>query len=247
MKTERVAILSDIHGNLEALQAVMDDLWRRRCDRIFCLGDTVGYGPHPAECLTIARERFALVLQGNHEHGLIHGAENFNPVAKEALEWCRRQVADPALVAFLRTLRPAKLDGRTLFVHASARDPLQDYVREITGRDSFEALVESIKDEFTRFDLCFVGHNHKAFLGTTDGLLYPHDEVTRFSVEGQKMYVCVGSVGQPRDNDTRACYVLFDGESVEYHRVAYDVEKTARDILQAGLPEFLAERLYIGK
>jgi diadenosine tetraphosphatase ApaH/serine/threonine PP2A family protein phosphatase len=161
--------------------------------------------------------------------------------------WTKKQITDQELLMYLSNLKAARLENDILYVHGSAEDPLMEYVREAEDREDFERFVEDIKRSFKRFDLCFTGHNHRAFLGTDEGMIFPHPGVTRFNVRDAKLYVCVGAVGQPRDEDWRASYVIYDGETVEYRRVAYDVEATARRIREAGLHEFLAERLFVGQ
>jgi diadenosine tetraphosphatase ApaH/serine/threonine PP2A family protein phosphatase len=240
------AILSDIHSNLEALQAVLEDVEQHSVDRIICLGDVVGYGPSPAECVRIIMERCEFTLLGNHEFAVLHGPEGFNPIAETALTWTREQLRDRELLRFIQGLKSARLEDDRLYVHGSVRDPLLDYVREAESYLSFRRMVDEIRETFTIFNLCFTGHNHRAFLGTDEGFIFPHAGAHRFHVKGSKLYVCVGSVGQPRDEDWRACYTLFDGETVEYRRIPYDVEKTARRIREVGLHEFLAERLFVG-
>jgi diadenosine tetraphosphatase ApaH/serine/threonine PP2A family protein phosphatase len=122
-----------------------------------------------------------------------------------------------------------------------------EYVREAEDRQQFEKFVEDIGRDFQRFDLCFTGHNHRSFLGTPDAIIFPHEVIRRFNIRDRKLYICVGSVGQPRDDDPRASYATFDGEFVEFQRVAYDIEKTAKQIHEAGLHPFLAERLFLGQ
>jgi len=241
------AIISDVHGNLTALEAILEDIDKRKVDRIISLGDVVGYGPRPAECLRIVKERCAFTLLGNHEYAVLRGPEGFNPIAAEAVAWTKKQITDPELLEFLSTLKAARMDGDVLFVHGSAEDPLMEYVREWEDREDFERFVEDIKRSFKRFDLCFTGHNHRAFLGTPDAIIFPHDVISRFNIKGRKLYICVGSVGQPRDDNPRASYATFDGEFVEFHRIPYDIEKTAQQIREAGLHPFLAERLYLGQ
>jgi diadenosine tetraphosphatase ApaH/serine/threonine PP2A family protein phosphatase len=212
------------------------------------MGDVIGYGPRPAECLRLVMQRCAFCLLGNHEYAVLRSPEGFNPIATQAVDWTRRQVAsDPDLMFYLSSLRAAKLEGNILYVHGSAEDPLMEYVREAEDRAQFEEFVERVLRDFQRFDLCFTGHNHRAFLGTPDAFIFPHEVVTRFHVKGRKLYICVGSVGQPRDDDPRASYATFDGDVVEYFRVPYDIDRTAREIRQAGLHPFLAERLYQGQ
>lgn len=246
----RTAFVTDIHGNLAALKAVLEDIDRVGVDRIICLGDTVGYGPQPRECLQIVRERCELVLTGNHEHAVLHGAENFTPLARIAIDWTAGQLRDRDTLGYLQSLRSARLDGRNLFVHGSVRDPLNDYVREADSPWMYYRLVQTLREDFTDFDLCFVGHNHRAFLGTEVGYIFPHDDAPtpqmRFHMEGQKAYVSVGSVGQPRDGDKRSSWLLLDGQDVEYHRVDYERQITIDLIRKVGLPDYLAERLLYG-
>lgn len=241
------AIVADIHGNLAALEAVLEDIDRLGVDRIVCLGDVVGYGPRPAECAQIVMDRCEFTLLGNHEFALLHGTEGFNPMAASAMAWTREQIHGREIFKRFQDLRPAKFEEDRLYVHGSVRDPLLDYVREADSYLSFRRLVEEIRESFTLFNICFTGHNHRAFLGTDEGFIFPHAGAHRFHVKGAKLYVCTGSVGQPRDEDWRAAYVTYDGETVEYHRVSYDVERTAGEIRTAGLHEFLAERLFLGQ
>lgn len=243
-----MVIMSDIHSNIEALTAVMEKVDAIGPDRIYCLGDTCGYGPNPTECLDIAMKRFDVVLMGNHEEGVLNGPRNFNPAAERAVKWTAEQLTDPKYRDFIATLRPAHLEKPYLFVHGSIKHPYLDYVRDLTysGHEGYTRLIETLDKEFTDFDICFVGHNHKAFLSTREGDIFPHDQISEFYTRGQKFYACVGSVGQPRDGDTTACFVTFDGEKISYHRVEYDYRKTADKIRKAGLPEFLAERLSRG-
>jgi predicted phosphodiesterase len=241
------AIISDIHGNLTALEAVLEDIDKRKVDRIVSLGDVVGYGPRPAECLSIVKDRCAFTLLGNHEYAVLRGPEGFNPIAAEAVAWTKRQITDPDLLMYLSGLKAARLEGDILYVHGSAEDPLMEYVREAEDHEDFTHFVEDIKRSFKRFDVCFTGHNHRAFLGTPDAFIFPHEVISRFNIKGRKLYICVGSVGQPRDDNPRASYATFDGEFIEFHRIPYDIEKTAEQIREAGLHPFLAERLHLGQ
>ena len=241
------AIVSDIHGNLAALEAVLEDIGRRQVERIISLGDVIGYGPRPAQCLRIAMERFAFSLLGNHEYAVLRGPEGFNPIAVQAINWTKKQITDPELIFYLSSLKAARLEDNILYVHGSAEDPLMEYVRESEDHAQFVKFVEDIHRDFQRFDLCFTGHNHRAFLGTPDAFIFPHPAWSKFHVKGKKLYICVGSVGQPRDDDPRSSYATFDGDVIEFHRVPYDVERTAREIREAGLHPFLAERLAQGQ
>jgi diadenosine tetraphosphatase ApaH/serine/threonine PP2A family protein phosphatase len=241
------AIISDVHGNLAALEAVLEDIEDRKVDRTVCLGDVVGYGPRPAECMRIVKERCEFTLLGNHEFAFLHGAEGFNPMATAAITWTRDRLRDRDIIKYLHSLKSAKLEEDRLYVHGSVRDSLLDYVREADSYLSFRRLVDELRESFTLFNICFTGHNHRRFLGTEEGFIFPHPGVHRFHVKDAKLYVCVGSVGQPRDEDWRASYVTHDGETVEFHRVQYDIERTAREIRESGLHEFLAERLFLGQ
>lgn len=246
----KIAFISDVHANLSALEAVMEDISREAPDEIICLGDTVGYGPQPAECLAIVRRTCSLVLMGNHEHAVLYGAEQFTPLAQIAIDWTARVLHNADTIEYLSTLKPDHTRGNLRFVHGSIRNPLLDYVREADSPWAFFHLVRTLQDEFTDFDICFVGHNHRAFLGTEVGYIFPHDNdpVAKmdFHVSTQKTYVSIGSVGQPRDGDWRASWVMWDGEDVHFRRVEYDRERTINLIHRAGLPEFLAERLRFG-
>lgn len=246
----RMAIISDVHANLAALQAVVEDIGKYSPTEIVCLGDTVGYGPQPAECLALVREICSLVLMGNHEHAVLYGAEQFTPLAQIAIDWTTRVLHHSGSLDYLNSLSPDHRRERTRFVHGSIRNPLLDYVREADSPWAFFHLVRTLQDEFTDFNVCFVGHNHRAFIGTEVGYIFPHDRgpmaKTDFYIGEQKAYVSVGSVGQPRDGDWRSSWLMFDGENIAYHRVEYDREKTIDLIRRAGLPEFLAERLHFG-
>lgn len=247
-----IAVISDVHGNLEALQAVLGRIDDLGVDAIYSLGDVVGYGPDPEACLHLTVERCRLRLMGNHEHAVIHSelAFSFNRIAQEALEWTRVRLRKADLLGHLEGLQPHHQEGDLLFVHGSARDALEEYVTESdrSGYSNFDEVVESLEKDFTSFRLCFVGHNHKPFLATTEGFLHPHDGHREFQVpQDEKLYLSVGSVGQPRDRDTRACFVTFDGSKVAYHRVPYPFDVTAEKIRSRGLPAFLAERLSQGR
>ena len=244
----REAILSDTHGNYEAFKTVIAhiDALEDPVERIICLGDVIGYGPQPVECLQLVMERCEFTLLGNHEFAVLHDTEGFNPIAEQAIKWTRAQIKDKEHLKFMQSLKSARLEGDVLYVHASVKDPLMDYVREPDSHESFLRLADTLEREFRYFDLCFTGHNHRSFLATREGVIYPHSVVSKFNVKKEKLYICVGSAGQPRDEDPRASYVVFDGETVEYFRVEYDIERTAALVREAGLHEFLAERLFTG-
>jgi Predicted phosphoesterase len=246
----KIALISDVHANLSALEAVMADINRHKPDEIVCLGDTVGYGPQPAECLDIVRNDCSIVLMGNHEHAVLHGAEQFTPLAQAAIDWTARVLRHRETLDYITSLESDYRRDSFRFVHGSIRNPLLDYVREADSPWAFLHLIRTLQEDFADFNICFVGHNHRAFLGTEVGYIFPHDSgpipKTRFHIGAEKAYVSIGSVGQPRDGDWRSSWLMFDGSDVEYHRVEYDRQKTINLIHRAGLPEFLAERLMYG-
>ena len=239
----RYAILSDIHGNLEALDAVLADA-ASRADAVLCLGDVVGYGADPVACIERVAERAELVIAGNHEHGVagLLDLDWFNDRARAAAEWTRRRL-DRDHLSWLAT-RPlvGDVDDATL-VHASPARPSEwDYL--VSADDGYEAFAAFA----TR--VCFVGHSHRAgawSVGSSGRTWEPG--ATEIELEHGRRYVInVGSVGQPRDRDPRAAYAVWDvdGRRVTIARVAYDVAAARGKILAAGLPKFLAERLTIG-
>ncbi len=257
MSADKTAVISDIHANLEALDAVLADGARRGARRIICLGDVVGYGPNPAECLDRARD-FAVNLMGNHEEAVLKGAYGFNPIARSAIEWTRDQLR-PRWHSprdkrdrweFMKSFALKHQEGDVLYVHGSPRDPTTEYILRTDVEDCFGDPPAKIRDIFALIPgLCFVGHSHFPGVITQDcEFRAPREIAERFvPAPGTKAIVNVGSVGQPRDGDVRACYVLFDGGAVEYVRVAYDVERTISKIRAIPeLPARSAERLRFG-
>ncbi len=248
-----IAVISDVHGNLEALEAVLAKIDALQVDAIYSLGDVVGYGPDPDACLALIARRCRVRLMGNHEYGVLH-ADNretdFNPTAQRAVDWTRERVWQAGLLDSIAGLKSSHREGRLLFVHGSVRNSLNEYILESNsqGHSNFDRILTSLEQDFTDFRICFVGHNHKPFLATREGFLHPHERCQEFQVpEDEVLYVSVGSVGQPRDRDPRACFVTFDGTTLAYHRVAYPFEITARKIRACGLPARLADRLAAGR
>lgn len=252
-----IGLISDIHGNMAALKAVLADMESKGAEKVLCLGDVVGYGPFPGECLDLV-ERCGAVLMGNHEEALLQGAENFNPRAKRAIDWTREhlQSSGDDMVrtrrqAILRNLQLTAQEGPYLFAHASPRQPTREYVMP---RDA--KAGDKMADIFTHIGhVCFVGHTHLPGVFLEDQTFIPPGMLwggAYFVSDGEKALVNIGSVGQPRDGDPRACYVLLDTEPsaprVVYRRVSYDVEATARAIEDnPNLDNFLAERLRHGR
>jgi diadenosine tetraphosphatase ApaH/serine/threonine PP2A family protein phosphatase len=244
-----VALISDVHGNLEAFRSVLHEVDRLGIDTIYSLGDVVGYGPEPVECLKLARERCRLLLKGNHELEMVRPGGSFmNPRAQRAADWTRDQLRAAGQLDVLATLPVYHKLGDSMLIHGSVCHPLLDYVSELDGHgfSRVDEIADSIEQEFEDFDVCFVGHNHRPFLTTIDGFIFPHDEWSEFQIAGERLYVSVGSVGQPRDGDPRSCFVTYDGSTVRFHRVSYEIEKTVARIKGTPLPASSAERLMEG-
>jgi diadenosine tetraphosphatase ApaH/serine/threonine PP2A family protein phosphatase len=271
------AIISDIHSNVEALQAVLADVEEREIKEVICLGDIVGYGPNPKECLDLVRERCRVTLMGNHDHALLFEPTNFNLPAERACYWTR-QVLEDEPNKDLRNLRwkflgdlPVRYKDRdVLFFHASPRRPMNEY---IFPEDVF-TNPQKVMANFDRLDarVCFVGHTHQPGVFVDDPYFDPPHELPDspyFEVEEERVIVNVGSVGQPRDRDQRASYVIVHRspqalsssaenvvatalsctvEQIEFVRVEYDLETTVKKILaEPALDDLLGTRLYEGR
>jgi predicted phosphodiesterase len=239
----RIAIFGDIHANLEALEVVLADAREQGCTSYICLGDVVGYNANPRECLQIVQSLKCPVVKGNHDDYASSDSslESFNPLAEVAIQWTRDQLT-PAEKAWLGALPLiSKLRGFTV-VHASLEDPGGwGYVlNQLDAAASFSKQTTK---------LCFFGHTHnpRAYIKDSSVVGLPFEQLV---VEPDKRYfVNVGSVGQPRDSDWRAAYVVFDEEKrmIRLRRLRYDLAKTQGKILAAGLPPRLADRLAYGK
>jgi diadenosine tetraphosphatase ApaH/serine/threonine PP2A family protein phosphatase len=239
----RYAVLSDVHGNLEALQAVLADAVPRT-DAVLCLGDLVGYGADPVACVEIVAGRAQTITCGNHEHGVagLLNLDWFNSYARAAAEWTRERLDDDHRTYLAGLPLVAEVGDATL-VHASPDRPDEwDYL--VTAQDGFDAFSAFA----TR--LCFVGHSHLTgawSLGSA-GPEHMPGPIDLALEPGRRYIVNVGSVGQPRDRDPRAAYAIWDSEqgTVVSRRVAYDVATAAQKIRRGGLPRFLADRLGLG-
>jgi predicted phosphodiesterase len=241
----RVAVVSDIHSNLAALEAVLGAIDAESPDELWCLGDLVGYGPRPNECCTIVEERAAVCLAGNHDlavRGTIHLAE-FGGDAAVAARWTRDVLA-PEAQALLERLEPEGTAHEVSLYHGSARDPVWEYV--------LSDAAAGATLEIAPHPLVLVGHSHVALLavdageGAAGGVAEAGLEV---DLSGGRTLLNPGSVGQPRDGDPRAAFILLDLEArrASFHRVEYDVARTQREMREAKLPEALALRLAAGQ
>jgi len=248
-----VAIISDVHANLEALDAVLADIDRQGIGTIYCLGDVVGYGPDPAACLDRVIERCEFTVMGNHDHALLMEPTGFNTPAENAIFWSRRQLNGEAdeqarrrQWEFLAQMPAFREMDSVLFVHGSPQRPMHDYLFPDEAELNMAHLV-SVFDLFTH--VCFVGHTHLPGVFTqTYEFLTPSQLGESYAIANRKVIVNVGSVGQPRDLDPRACYVTLDGREVRWRRVPYDHKATMEKILATDvLDEFLANRLADGR
>lgn len=247
------AIVSDIHGNLEALTVVMAEVDRRGITNIVCLGDIIGYGPNPLECLDIIRTRASVCLMGNHDFAVFYEPFNFNGPAEGASYWTRQCFEDaPDLEAraarwkFLGGLPVRVKTDRFLALHASPRRPINEYIFP----DDIYTQPAKFVSIFERFEkLCFVGHTHVpgVFLEGPD--FYSPDELdNRFDLTDEKAIVNVGSVGQPRDRDPRTSFVVLHDDHVEFVRTAYDIQTTLKKVQAIReLDDFLGTRLVEGR
>ncbi len=246
------AIISDIHSNFEALQAVLDDIQKQNVEQIYCLGDVIGYGPNPRECIDLIMQ-CQMVLLGNHDQGALFDPDGFNHAAEKAIMWSRSQLelpSDPRPVRekrweFLAERPRSFRENGYLFVHGSARNPLNEYVfpEDIYNQRKMERIFTLVE----RY--CFQGHTHVPGIFTENLQFHtPEDIGGAYKLDGRKTLCNVGSVGQPRDLDPRACYVLLDDDTIRFRRVDYDVDATIKKIY--GIPElenFLGDRLREGR
>ena len=251
----RQALISDIHGNLEALTAVLADLSARQIDRIVCLGDIIGYGPNPCQCLDLVMQKSSLTILGNHDQAALFDPEGFNPVALRAIYWTRDELdrgpGSPSVVNgrwdFLSELPKLHRESNVMYVHGSPRDPTDEYVFPETIYD--QARMRVLFDRVNW--LCFQGHTHMPGVITTDlNFVTPRACNYLYQLDDQKVMVNVGSVGQPRDEDRRSCYTILDTEKkqIEFHRVEYDIDKTAKKIYDIpDLDNMLGDRLRTGR
>ncbi len=251
-----IAIVSDIHGNLEALRAVLDDIERQGAQAVYCLGDVVGYGAEPRACLDLA-QGFHMTLLGNHDQGALFDPEGFCGPAERAIFWTRGQLEsspEPRPVRekrweFLAERPRRHRENGVQFVHGSARNPLNEYVfpDDIYNQSKMRRIFAVVERT------CFQGHTHVPGIFEEAGkeqyeFRRPEEVGHVYRLDGRKTLINVGSVGQPRDGDWRCCYVLFDGETVRFRRVEYDLEAAIGKIhAVAELDRVLGDRLRDGR
>jgi diadenosine tetraphosphatase ApaH/serine/threonine PP2A family protein phosphatase len=238
----RVGVVSDVHSNLTALQAVLKDMGK--VDAVWCLGDFVGYGPWPNECIELLRERGLTAIAGNHDLAAIGAisTQDFNYEAGVAADWTAEQLTAESR-DFLTSLEPVlELDEVVTLAHGSPRDPIWEYV--------IDARIAIASFGFMATDLCFVGHSHipSVFAVEGDKLALGHmEDKARRELTGRTI-ANPGSVGQPRDRDPRASYLIYDTSTpaLEWHRVSYNIKATQKKMRQEALPTHFIERLDFG-
>lgn len=239
----RFAIISDLHANLEATEAVLADARERECTHFVCLGDVVGYNANPHECVEIVQKLECPVVKGNHDEqaSLEESSRDFNALAEMAINWTREQLTDQDK-NWLRELRLSRQVRDFTIVHATLDTPEQwGYV--------FNTLDAAASFTYQHTTVCFFGHTHVA------GAFVRDDGVKRVKADQlmiedtKKYFINTGSVGQPRDGDWRAAYCIYhiDKNVVEQRRIKYDVATAQEKIIKAGLPRLLAERLKLGR
>jgi predicted phosphodiesterase len=242
----RIALLSDVHGNLPAFEAVLGDVEDQSVDEVWCLGDLVGYGAQPDDCVQLARDRCDFTLAGNHDL-VVTGdipISDFSSSAATAARWTQETIADETM-SYLKSLEPADPKREPALYHASPRDPVWEYVLSTWQA---EECIEQMDGRVGA-----VGHSHVA-------LWFSRDEAGEMSgataepgkemdLSGGRWLLNPGGVGQPRDGDPRAAWLLLDTSTwtAEWRRVEYPIEDAARAIEEAGLPRVLAERLFSGQ
>jgi diadenosine tetraphosphatase ApaH/serine/threonine PP2A family protein phosphatase len=275
----RRALISDIHGNLEALDVVLEDIEAQGITEIFCLGDVIGYGPNPRECIDRVMEHCHVTLLGNHDQGALFDPDGFNIGAERAIFWTREQlessfdrVNNEKRWEFLGELPRTHRLNSFLFVHGSPRNPLSEYIfpEDIYNQRKMERLFQLVEK------YCFQGHTHVPGVFTESYQFFSPEEIDHeYTLGDGKVMINVGSVGQPRDGDPRACYVILDdGESpaksneaamndansaapakahtgpirVTFRRLPYDFEETIKKIYAVPeLEPFLGDRLRQGR
>ena len=252
----KLAVISDLHSNREALEAVFADLRRRGLTDLVCLGDVVGYGPDPEFCVDLVRGHARWCLMGNHDEALFRDASDFNPHARGAIDYTRRRMEPRwwsstearARWKWLRGLPLRMSEGRFQFVHGSPRDPVREYVLSTDGILN----PEKLRAIFSAFEgIGVAGHTHQPGIHDEEFHFQGLNGADELSVPldpGHKYFVNVGSTGQPRDGDARACYAVLEDHLVTWYRVHYDFRTSMDKILRTGvLSEILARRLAVGK
>jgi predicted phosphodiesterase len=237
----KIAIISDIHANLAALEEALTAIHELQPDKIVCLGDIIGYGPRPNECVDLIRQNCQVCLMGNHDHAVLGLTDtyHFNQYAREAINWTRRTLTIQNK-AFLESLTFSHHENEILYVHSTPSHPEEWHY--ILSEYEAKQYMEKIKQK-----VCFVGHSHIPVIFSSEQGILTSDEIQLNTASG-KYIINVGSIGQPRDGDPRLCFVFYDTENfhINFIRKEYPVQVTYNEILENSLPPFLAMRLLAG-
>lgn len=240
----RIAIFSDIHGNLDAFQQVLIDINKSFIDALFCLGDNIGYGPEPDEVIRVLEEKSIPSVLGNHELACIdsHMLEWFNPAARESLEKTF-QMLSPNSFKFIAGLKRSIVEHGCRFVHGFPPDSPTIYLFQVS-RKKICQFMSQMKER-----ICFIGHTHELRIIEFDGENCHYDLLEKGVTQLKKhnrYIVNIGSVGQPRDGDNHAKYLIFDThrDIIEVRYIRYDIEKVVKKIIAAGLPAVHAGKLW---
>jgi len=241
----KYALLSDVHSNLEAFQAVLKDLSREKVDQVFFLGDVVGYGADPDKCIETLQELTSSAVAGNHDRAAVGLTDfsYFNPAAKTAVEWTTRKLS-PHHQEFLKKLPLIQHHPNITLVHATPQQPAEwEYM--------FSHYEASLSFKHYDQQICFIGHSHTpiAFEQSEEGNTYVLPDIS-FTLRNSYRYIInTGSVGQPRDGDSRAAYGVYNSDDSRFilKRISYNIKRAQKKIIDAGLPYFLALRLASGR
>ena len=236
----KLAVFSDIHSNIEALDCVIEKISLENVDGIICCGDTVGYGPNPNECVEkIKSIKNIKIIAGNHDRAAIglFDVNWFNDNAKAAILWTSSQLTEENK-NFLKGLPEKIIEENFTAVHGSPREPIKEYL--IKPSDMQENL------QFFETQICFVGHSHYPFVYTSEKSITKLQENEPIEISS-KSIINPGAVGQPRDGDNRACFMILEGNEITFHRVNYDIKAVQKKMKIEKLPEYLVERLNYGR
>ncbi len=249
MNTQRFAIISDLHSNLESVTAVLEDIKNQGVEEIYCLGDVIGYGPNPNEVLSLS-EKFMFTIIGNHDEAVLSGKglEDFNPIAAQAVLWTRDEIFHPTVSQelsarnkrYLQNMKKMVKKETFLFAHGSAISNMEYIMSYYDALHTFKNMAKN------KIKVCFIGHTHRPGIFLEGNFrMTPYDAKDFHTIEeNKKMIVNVGSVGQSRDYNYKACYVTVDGNRFYYRRVEYDVDKTIKKIYGINrLNNYLGDRL----
>lgn len=241
----KIAIFSDIHSNMEAFQAVISDIDRQNVDQKLFLGDIVGYGPNPNECIELLKENSDVVLGGNHDWAAVGMTDTsyFNEYAKESMNWTIETLTDENK-EYLKTLPPNAVLDDFQIAHSTPLEPKEwHYIMSVKdAQDNYPALEK---------DLCFIGHSHQpVIIEFMDGInVLPIKDMYKQLDKNRKYIINVGSVGQPRDSNPDACYLIYEMETgdIQYRRVEYNIKRVQKRMTRFKLPNYLIERIAVGR